>query len=384
MNTPSNTNQLNQKRAERIMTKKIEAGVFLPTVRHGWVHSANTPYCPGSYKHALEVARLAELLGFDFVLSPQNWRGAQGPTRFWGDTVESIAATGGLLQATDRIKVWCTTHTNVYPPAAIAKIVASLSEIGEGRVGMNIVTGGHQASFYPLGLWDDSLSHDERYDIADEWIKVVKKFWTEERVNHEGRYYKMDDGILSPRPSKMPTLVNAGASGRGLRFAVSNCDVAFLMGGSESGFENSARQAKSIAQELNKPNFKVYGLMTLIPGETDAEAQALMDHLEAGVDVEGLADLARGYEKNVKGFKEMSSSSLAPLGGAQYRSVMPGAFIGSYETLARKIATQVQNADLDGILLIVPEYISHLNQIGRRTLPLLAEYGIECSVGAGS
>jgi len=93
-------------------------------------------------------------------------------------------------------------------------------------------------------------------------------------------------------------------------------------------------------------DFKVYGLMTLIPGETDAEVQALMDHLEAGVDVEGLADLARGY--------------------------------------ARKIATQVQNADLDGILLIVPDYISHLNQIGRRTLPLLAEYGIECSVSVGS
>lgn len=366
------------------MTKKIEAGVFIPTVRHGWIHSANTPYSPGSYKHALEVTRIAEFLGFDFVLSPQNWRGAQGPTRFWGDTVESIAATGALLQATNRIKVWCTTHTNVYPPAAIAKIVASLSEIGEGRVGMNIVTGGHQSSFYPLGLWDDSLSHDARYDSADEWIKVVKKFWTEERVNHQGRFFKIDDGILSPRPSKMPTLVNAGASTRGLRFAVSNCDVAFLMGGAESGFESSAKQAKAIAKELNKPDFKVYGLMTLIPGESDAEAQALMDHLEAGVDLKGLEDLAQGYEKNVKGFKEMSSSSLAPLGGSQYRSVMPGAFIGSYETLARKIAMQVQQADLDGILLIVPDYVSHLNQIGRRTLPLLSEYGIECSVGAES
>lgn len=363
------------------MTKKIEVGVFIPTVRNGWIHSANTPYSPGSYKHSLEVTRLAEFAGFDFVLSPQNWRGAQGPTRFWGDTVESIAVTGALLQATSRIKVWCTTHVNVYPPAAIAKIVASLSEIGEGRIGMNIVTGGHQASFYPLGLWDENLSHNERYDIADEWIQVAKKFWTEERVNHEGRYFKMDDGILSPRPSKMPTLVNAGASPRGLRFAVSNCDVAFLLGGADSSFESSAKQAKSIAKELNKPDFKVYGLMTLIPGENDADAQALLDHLEAGVDLKGLEDLAKGYEKNIKGFKEMSSSSLAPLGGTQYRSVMPGAFVGSYETLARKIATQVKDADLDGVLLIVPDYISHLYSIARRTLPLLSEYGIECNVG---
>lgn len=363
------------------MTRKIEAGVFIPTVRSGWIHSANTPYSPGSYKHALEVTRLAEFLGFDFVLSPQNWRGAQGPTRFWGDTVESIAATGALLQATQRINVWCTTHTNVHHPAAIAKIVASLAEIGEGRVGMNIVTGGHQASFAPLGLWDDTLSHDDRYDIADEWVAVVNRFWTEERVTFDGRFYTMDDGILSPRPARMPTLVNAGASPRGLRFAVSNCDVAFLMGGADSGFEKSAQQAKQIAKELNKPGFRVFGLMTLIPGDTDAQAQALMDHLEAGVDLAGLEDLAQGYRKNTKGFKDMSSSSLAPLGGTQYRSVMPGTFIGSYETLAHRIAMQVKQADLDGILLIVPDYIAHLQQVGLRTLPLLAEHGIECGVG---
>jgi len=363
------------------MTKKIEIGVFIPTVRLGWVHSKNTPYTPGSYQHALQVTRLAEYLGFDFVLSPQNWRGAQGPARFWGDTVESIAATGALLQATNRIKVWCTTHVNVYPPAVVAKIVASLSEIGAGRVGMNIVTGGHQMSFYPLGLWDDSLSHDERYDVADEWINVIKRFWTEERVTHQGQFFQMDDGILSPRPSVMPTLVNAGASPRGLRFAVSNCDVAFLMGGADTGFAGSAKQAKSIAKELNKPNFKVYGLMTLIPGETDDDAQAFMDHLEAGVDLEGLNDLAEGYKKNTKGFKELSSSSLAPLGGTQYKSVMPGTLIGSYETLARKVAEHVKAADLDGVLLVVPDYISHLEQVGLRTFPQLSEYGLESNVG---
>lgn len=363
------------------MNKKIEVGVFIPTVRHGWIHSANVPYSPGSYKHALQVTRLAEFLGFNFVLSPQNWRGAQGPTRFWGDTVESITATAALLQATNRIKVWCTTHANVYPPAAIAKMVASLSEIGEGRIGMNVVTGGHRSSFEPLGLWDDSLSHDDRYDVADEWLNVIKQFWTQDTVTHTGRFFQMNGGLLSPKPSRMPTLVNAGASVRGLRFAVSNCDIAFLMGGDNAGFIESAKQAKSLAKELNKPNFRVYGLMTLIPGETDAAAQALMDNLEAGVDIQGLDDLARGYSENTTQLKSLSSSSLAPLGGAKYRSVMPGAFIGSYDTLARNISDYVKLSDVDGIMLIVPDYISHLEQVGLRTLPKLSEYGIECDVG---
>jgi pyrimidine oxygenase len=194
-----------------MMTKKIEAGVFIPTVRSGWVHSSNAPYTPGSYKHALEVTRLAEFLGFDFVLSPQNWRGAQGPHRFWGDTVDSIAAAGALTQATNRIKIWCTAHVSVQQPAAIAKIVASLSEIGDGRIGLNVVTGGSYMQLYPLGFWD-GLGHDERYDMAEEWVTVIKKYWTEESVTHKGRFFEADHGILSPRPAVMPTLVNAGAS----------------------------------------------------------------------------------------------------------------------------------------------------------------------------
>jgi len=362
------------------MTKKIEAGVFIPTVRSGWIHSSNAPYTPGSYKHALQVTRLAEFLGFDFVLSPQNWRGAQGPHRFWGDTVDSIAAAGALTQATDRIKVWCTAHVSVHQPAAIAKIVASLSEIGDGRIGLNVVTGGSYMQLYPLGFWD-SLGHDERYDMAEEWVTVIKKYWTEESVVHKGSFFEADHGILSPRPAVMPTLVNAGASPRGLRFAVENCNIAFLMGGGDSKFIESANLAKTMAKDLNKPDFKVFGLMTIIPGETEEAAQALLDHFEAGVDLEGLADLARGYEQNTKGFDKLSSSTLAPLGGQQYKSVMPGAIVGSYDNLAEKIARQVKEADLDGIMIVVPDYISHLGQLGTRTLPRLAEYGVECGVG---
>lgn len=364
------------------MAKEIQAGVFIPTVlRSGWVHSTNAPNAPGSFKHALEVTRLAEYLGFDFVLSPQNWRGAQGPHRFWGDTVDSIAAAGALSQATDRINIWCTAHISVHKPAAIAKIVASLSEISEGRIGLNVVTGGNYMQLYPLGFWDD-LGHDERYDVAQDWVTLIRKYWSEAVVTHDGPYFKADGGILSPRPARRPTLVNAGASPRGLKFAVDSCDVAFLMGGGDAKFIEQSKMAKRMAKEAGKPDFKVMGAMTIIPGETQEAAQALLDHFEAGVDLQGLADLASGYEKNTKGFEKLSASSLAPLGGKDYKSVMPGAIVGSYDNLAEKIARQVNEAELDGILLIVPDYISHLGQLGTRTLPRLAEYGIECKVGS--
>src|SRR5690606_2052423 len=214
--------------------------------------SSNVPYSPGSYKHTLEVVRLAEFLGFDFVLSPQNWRGGQGPSRYWGDTVESIALTGALLQATQRIKVAVTCHVNVYHPAAVAKIVSSCSEIGDGRVGMNIVTGGNKTSFSHLGLWDDNIGHDERYDMADEWIGLIKKYWQHDSVTYKGKYFEADGGILSPRPKTMPMLLNAGASPRGLKFAVENCDIGFLLAGKEASYTESAKLARSLAKEKGK------------------------------------------------------------------------------------------------------------------------------------
>lgn len=372
---------LNLMSEEGAVGKTIEVGVFVPTVQAGWIPSVNNKYSPGSFEHVLKVVQNLERLGYDFVLSPENWQGGHGPSEYWENTVQSMVATTAFLYATSRIKVWGTCHVGAYPPALTAKIMASLSEVGRGRVGLNVVTGGHYGSLGPMGLWTN-LEHDEKYDMADEWITVVKKLWTEDIVDHDGEFYQLFDARLRPRPVTRPTIVNAGASPRGLRFAVENCDIAFMLSGDEESFKQSALQAVELAKELNKPDFKTYGLVTLIPGETDSEAQALMDHLEAGADLESLAHLEQGYKKNVRGYKDLSSSSLAPLGGSQYRSVMPGALIGSYDTLVQRIAETVETCNLGGLLLIVPDYFQHLDQLATRTFPKLLDHGIKTNLGA--
>ncbi|XPP26958.1 MAG: LLM class flavin-dependent oxidoreductase [Leucobacter sp.] len=365
------------------MNKSIEVGVFLPTVKRAWFHSTNTLYTPGSFAHSLHVVRGAELFGYDFVLSPQNWRGTQGTSGYWRETVDSLAATGAFLQATDRVQVWGTAHITVFPPAVIAKMFASFDEIGPGRVGFNVVTGGQKTMMDTLGLWRDDLDHDQRYDFADEWIDVVKRLWAEESVDYDGEHFQLYDALLDPKPRTRPRLVNAGASSRGFRFAAQNCDVAFMVCGDDEKSIESARASKQIARDLGKPDFKTYGLMTIVPGETDAEAKDLMEWIEEGVDLAGLADLAGGYKANEKGFKDLSASSLATLGGESYRSVLPGVLIGSYESLARRVADVVVRGELDGIMVIVPDYINHLSQLALRTFPQMEQHGVTVKVGKG-
>jgi pyrimidine oxygenase len=363
------------------MTKMIDVGVFIPVGNHGWIHSMNSPAVEdGSFCRVLEVTKGAEALGFDFVLSPGIWRGRKGPSEHWMRSLESMTTSAALLQATSKIGVFSTIHMTLYQPAIIAKMMTTLDQIAPGRVGLNLVTGSSYLDLSHVGLWRDGLSHDERYDLADEWMQVVKRLWTDEIVSHKGRFFELNEATMGPKPSCLPPLANAGASGRGFKFAVENCDIAFVASGEEPKYIESGRQAKVIAREMNKPNLKVYGLLNVIPGATDEEAQARLDHFNCGVDLVCLEDIARGYSMNPNA-KDVSASSQRLAGDGKGSSVASGAMVGSYGSLAKRIARIVLESDLDGIILIVPDYIEDIDAMAKKALKFMAEYGVECRVG---
>lgn len=366
------------------MQKNIETGIFIPVGRHGWIHSVNAPDAEtGMYDRVLEVVQGAENLGFDFALSPAIWRGRKGPSRHWMDSLESMTTSAALLQATNRITIFGTIHMTVYPPATIAKMISTLDQIGPGRVGLNLVTGSSFLDLSHVGLWNDDLDHDEKYQLADEWIKLVKRFWTEEVVTHKGKFFEAEEATMGPKPSRMPQLVNAGSSGRGFQFAAENCEVAFIVASDTPKFIENAQTAKRVAREMGKPDLKVFGLVTLVPGETDEEAQALMDHFDAGVDKECLADIAAGYATSRSAAQTGAGSKFFD-DDAEVSSAMSGVLVGSYDTLARRLATTVLEGDLDGVMLIVPDYVKDLEAVATRTLPKMAEYGVTCGIGQPS
>jgi pyrimidine oxygenase len=359
------------------MTKTIDVGVFIPVGNHGWIHSVNSPAIEdGSYRRVLDVTRNAEALGFDFVLSPGIWRGYKGPSEHWMRALESMTTSAALLQGTTRIGIFGTIHMTVYQPAIIAKMMVTLDQIGPGRVGLNLVTGSSYLDLSHVGLWRAGLDHDERYDLADEWIQVVKRLWTEPVVSHKGRFFELTGATMGPKPSCMPPLANAGASGRGFRFAVENCDIAFIGASDDPKSIAMGRQAKAMAREMNKPNLKVYGLFVVIPGETDEEAQTRLSHFNDGVDMECLEDIALGYALNPD-IKEVSASSMRRAVAKETRSsVSPGSIVGSYESIARRLSKAVIESELDGIILIVPDYIKDIDALAKNSLIHMTELGV--------
>ena len=207
-----------------------DIGVFLPMANGGWILSSTAPRIDGSYRLNREIAVLAEELGLDFVMSMAKWKGYGGETEHWKYALDSQMLMAALAEATSRVKVWTTVHTLLQNPAVTAKMVATLDQISGGRAGLNIVTGAYKDEFDQMGAWPRGVGHDQRYDLAREWITAVKRLWAEDRVTMGGDYFTLNDCESFPKPQSRPFLVCAGSSKVGMQFTLEHTDAIFLSG----------------------------------------------------------------------------------------------------------------------------------------------------------
>ncbi|MFV0257636.1 MAG: LLM class flavin-dependent oxidoreductase [Acidimicrobiales bacterium] len=342
------------------MTKEIELGVFIPVGNGGWIISTTSPQLPASYEYNREVTVLAENLGFDFALSMAKWRGFGGPSHHWDVTLESFTTMTGLAEATSRIKLWCTIHTMVWHPAVVAKMIATFDQVSQGRAGVNLVAGSNPVDQGQMGLWRD-LDHEGRYGLAQEWVTVAKRLWTEDRVTHHGRFFDLEDCMSNPKPAALPPILCAATSDRGFRFTIEHCDVCFMGSTGPDEMISVARRARVVSAELGKPT-RTFGLFSIIPGETDADARRRVELYNEGVDVTALANRSREYGQDVP---QNTTAKRMIDGGKSGLAVPRSALVGSPATIAEGLARVVHEGDLDGVVVIVPDFIDDLRVVGQ-------------------
>lgn len=353
------------------MTKQIDMGVFIPVGQGGWLASTTSPEIPATYQYNKQVTQLAEQLGFDFALSMAKWRGFGGPSRFWDVTLESFTTMTGLAECTDRIGLWCTVHTMVWHPAVVAKMIATFDQVSNGRAGINLVAGSNPSDQGQMGLWKP-LDHEGRYNLAREWITVAKRLWTEERVDFDGEFFTLEDCMSNPKPTAPPPIICAATSDRGFRFTIEECDACFMGATGADEMIKVGRRAREIAAELGTTT-KTLGLFTIVPGETDLAAQARVELYNDGVDGEALDNRTREYSADVK---ENTTARRMIENGQRKQAVTPAAVVGSPDTIADRLAHVATEADLDGIVVIVPDFIDDIAIIGEQVMPRLVERGI--------
>ena len=333
-----------------------EFGLFLPVANGGWIVSDTTPPLDGLYRQNRAAAVLADEIGLDFIMSMAKFRGFGGVTDHWGVALESVTLMAALAEATSRVKIWATVHPLLQNPAVAAKMIATLDQISEGRAGLNIVAGAYRGEFEQMGAWNDALSHDDRYDLAQEWTDLVKRLWSEDSVTHKGRFFTLDDCRSAPKPLSRPRpdLICAGSSDRGLAFAVDQADACFIGGWDEAERRDASRRAKAQAADRGR-RIRTYAMCTVVHAQTDAEAAALAARYEAGADMAAITAMLASW-----GVPPDRLAAAAREQGA----FMTQTVIGAPATCAALIESFLRDCELDGLMLIFPDYQAGLTMFG--------------------
>jgi pyrimidine oxygenase len=363
------------------VTKKLDFGVFLPVGSGGFIPSSTSPAVPGDYRYNRRVTLLAEELGLGFVVSMARWRGFGGPTEYNKNTLESITATAGLAECTKGIQLFMTIHTVAIHPAVAAKMVATIDQISGGRAGVNIVAGSNPIDHGQFGIWPD-VSHDELYEIAAEWATVAKALWAEDRVNHEGKRYRLTDCVSYPKPLQHPhpTLLCAATSDAGMAFTARHADASLVNGPNLEQLVQIGQHAKEVAEGIGETT-KTVGLVMIVPGESDAAAKERIEFYNAGADVDAIttrifefSQSAKEFSKDEHKLREMRRSFTAdgtPL------AVTSSALVGTPATIADGLAQIIDEGDFDAIGIYLPDYVEDLKTFGYEVLPRLARLGYE-------
>ncbi|MFT4084268.1 MAG: NtaA/DmoA family FMN-dependent monooxygenase [Nocardioides sp.] len=217
-----------------------------------------------------------------------------------------------LAKATSHIGIISTASTSFYPPFLLARSIATIDHISQGRAGWNIVTSSEDRAAQNFGL-DHLYEHDLRYERADEFVEVVEKLWSSwdpdavvmdrERgvyvdhtkvrpVHHHGRFFDVRGPLNVPRPpSGRPVYCQAGGSPRGREFAARHADTVISASQGVADmreFRDDIRQrAKAAGREPDA--IKVMFITTPVLGSSQKEAEERWEQMlhpsQAGVEV---------------------------------------------------------------------------------------------------
>src|SRR4051794_21835639 len=271
----------------------MDIGVFIPINNNGWIISAMSPQYMPSFELNKQVVLKAEGYGLDFALSMIKLHGFGGKTEFWDHGLESFTLMAGLAAVTSRIRLYASTAVLTIPPAIVARMASTISDISGGRFGVNIVSGWHKIEYSQMGLWPGDHHFVERYNYSTEYVCVMQELWNDGHSNFKGRYFHMDACKLSPRPAAPVKLVAAGQSDRGMEFAALYCDFNFALG---EGLNEPTKAACIPARMLTHAaktgrDVGSYMLYMIIADETDDGAMAKWQLYNEGADIGALAHL---------------------------------------------------------------------------------------------
>src|SRR5262245_36788246 len=251
-----------------------------------------------------EIARHAERGKFDLLFVSDGLVMDPGDHPSFLCRFEPTTLISVLSASTRHIGLGATVSTSFGEPYHVARTFASIDRISRGRAAWNVVTS--SAAKAALNFSREAhMEHDQRYEVAEEFVDVVKGLWDcweddaivadkasgvfidptkVQPLNHRGRFFQVKGPINTARcPQGHPVIIQAGGSEAGLELAARTADVVFSVVQELSSAKVAYRDLKArLAKHGRRPEHVTVlpGVMPII-GSTEAEARDKLSRLQS-------------------------------------------------------------------------------------------------------
>ncbi|MFJ8818698.1 LLM class flavin-dependent oxidoreductase [Amycolatopsis thermoflava] len=315
------------------------------------------------------------------ALEEHGWGGALIGTG-WGRPDTFTVATA-LAARTTTFQPLIAVRPGYWRPANFASAAATLDHLTQGRVLVNIVSGKDNLAAYG----DSEGDQAQRYARTKEFLRIVRRLWTEENVSFHGEYFSVTDATVVPRPvvrgeRRHPRLYFGGASAAAEEVAATEADVQLFWGEPLDGVAERIDRLERLSQELGREHPPLeYGLrVTTLVRDTTEQAWA---DAEAKVEAMAKGTISRDPNRFVA-TGQQRLLELATRGDVLDDNLYtaPGRYggggagttwlVGSAEDVAKSLR-RYQALGITHFVLSDTPYLPEIKRQGDQLLPLLRE-----------
>jgi alkanesulfonate monooxygenase SsuD/methylene tetrahydromethanopterin reductase-like flavin-dependent oxidoreductase (luciferase family) len=368
-------------RRRRFGSNPFELGLFSFNVHNGMAKLTSEVW-DNTWEHNVAAARLAEEAGLEFLLPLSRWQGMRGypvETDDEGGSHETLTWASGILAATSRIAVFGTLSVAYVNPVFGAKQCVTAHHIGNGRFGLNVVSGSHPKDGPMFGVTPGHQDTD--YDYTEEWVTIAKRAWTESApFDFSGTYFNLKDVLIKPKPigGQAPMLISAGHSHRGRGFALQHADALFTALTEMRNVPEELRATRAMSSDGEY--VPIYGSSHLICRPTRKEAEEYYHHVV--YDLGDWSEMDEVMERWLRG-RTMAVADITRLKERLISGVGTFLVLGSYDD-AVETYRQLHEAGLDGIAIGLFDYIGDMERIRDEVLPRMERLGLRAPVSVSA
>jgi alkanesulfonate monooxygenase len=351
--------------------KAPEANIlwFLPTHGDGRYLGTSIGGRDVNFNYLRQVAQAADQLGYLGVLLPTG-RSCE----------DSWIVASSIAPFTERLRYLVAVRPGLQSPTVAARMTATLDRITNGRLLINVVTGGDPVENKGDGIF---LDHDARYAVTREFLNVYSDLLAGKTVDFQGEHIRIEDGrlLFKPVQSPRPALYFGGSSDAGIDVAVDHVEKYLTWGEPPAQVaEKVARVKAAAARRGRRLSFGIR--VHVIVRETHEAAWVAADDLIKHVTDDTIASAQKIFDRmDSVGQKRMGQLhggrrdklEIAPnlwAGVGLVRGGAGTALVGDPETVAARIK-EYQDIGIDTFILSGYPHLEEAYRFAELVFPLL-------------